>query len=66
MSSISTPTFRPVMTKVEAADYLRVSPRTLTNLLAARRLRAARIGRRVLFKRAELDRFVDLLTQQGV
>jgi excisionase family DNA binding protein len=56
----STP--RPVMNMQEAADYLRVSLRTLGTLVSKRRIRAARIGRRLVIKREELDRFVNLQT----
>jgi excisionase family DNA binding protein len=56
------PAARSLLNLPEAADYLRVSVRTVHRLLSARRIRAARIGRRLIFKRAELDRLADLQT----
>lgn len=44
----------------EAAEYLRVSVRQIHRLVKSRQIRCARIGKRVVFKREELDRFVDL------
>jgi excisionase family DNA binding protein len=61
----ATPAIRPLMDRKEAAEYLRQSVRTITNLVASRRLRPARIGRRLIFKRTEVDRYVDLLTAQS-
>lgn len=54
------PHIRPVMTKAEAADYLRVSGRQVQRWVQQRQIRAARLQRRVLFTRDELDRFVSL------
>jgi excisionase family DNA binding protein len=54
------PEKRSVMNRDEAADYLRVSVRLLTNLVAARKIRGVRIGRRVVFRRADLDHYVDV------
>lgn len=51
---------RPIMNIPEAASYLRVSVRQVHRLLKARKIRAATIGRRLVFKRADLDRFIDL------
>lgn len=69
METSSSPTIetpiRPVMDRKEAASYLRVSVRLITNLVASRRLRPARIGRRLVFKRSELDRYLDLLMAQS-
>ncbi|MGP1347486.1 MAG: helix-turn-helix domain-containing protein [Phycisphaerales bacterium] len=42
--------------KQAAAEYLGVSTRTIDRLVTARKLRVGRIGRRVVFQRAELDR----------
>jgi excisionase family DNA binding protein len=44
----------------EAADYLRVSARLVEKLVSQHRLKPARINRRLIFKRSELDRYVDL------
>jgi len=51
---------RPLMNLKEAADYLRVSTRLVETLCASRRIRPAKVNRRLIFKRAELDRFIDL------
>lgn len=51
---------RPIMTKSEAAEYLRISIRHIQRLVNARQIRPARINRRVLFTRQELDRYVEL------
>ncbi len=45
-------------TRQEAADALRVSLRTLDNLLAQGRVRARRIGRRVVIPRAEIAKLL--------
>jgi excisionase family DNA binding protein len=39
----------------EAAEYLRVSPRTIARLREQGRLRVSHVGRRVLVNRADLD-----------
>lgn len=46
-------------TKIEAAEYLRFSPRVIENLLARGDLKAYRPGRRLLFRREDLDAFVE-------
>lgn len=61
-STVDSPAWRPLLDLKESADYLRVSARLVQKLVAARRLRPSRIGRRLIFKRAELDRYVDLQT----
>jgi excisionase family DNA binding protein len=46
-------------TKIEAAQYLRRSPRTIDSLLARGELKAYRPGaRKLLFAREELDAYV--------
>lgn len=48
-----------VLTRKEAAEYLRVSERTLRTWVIEGRLVGARIGpRRVVFLRSELERFL--------
>ena len=47
-----------LLTREEAADQLRVSVRTLDDLEASGRLRAVRIGRRVLYHPDTLDAFI--------
>ena len=51
-------TERVAFTRVEAADTLRVSLRTLDYLLAQGTLRGRRIGRRVLIPKTEIDRLL--------
>lgn len=46
------------LTLPEAAAYLRVASSTLWELKNKGRVRCARIGRRIVFQRAELDRFL--------
>lgn len=45
----------------EAATYLGISDRKLWSEMQERKVRAARIGTRIIFKRADLDRYVDTL-----
>ncbi|MBE2216406.1 MAG: helix-turn-helix domain-containing protein [Opitutaceae bacterium] len=44
------------LTKKEAAVYLRITERHLENLVSRGRIPRAKLGRRVLFLREELDR----------
>lgn len=48
-----------LLTRQEAAQALRVSVRTLDRLQAAGRVRVVKLGKRVLFERAELARLVE-------
>ena len=48
-----------LMTTQEAAEYLRVSTKTIEALRAKNHLPAVRIGRRVFFKRNTLDEYVN-------
>ena len=43
----------------EASAYLVCSPRKLRDLVAARRVRSARVGVKIILKRAWLDAFLD-------
>ena len=55
-----------VLTLVEAAAYLKVSPRLVRYLVAGRRIKFARIGQgrgRIIFKRVWLDEFLDQAAQ---
>ena len=45
-------------TKAESAVYLRLSPRSVDNLVAQDKLRAFRPGKKLLFLRSDLDRYV--------
>lgn len=47
------------LTKLEAAVYLRISPRTIDGLISRADLRAYRLGRKVLLKREDLDAFIE-------
>lgn len=46
---------RPIMNANEAADYLRVSLRTLWTLVRDGRIKARRLRGRTLFRRPDLD-----------
>ena len=46
------------VSRFEAAEMLSISLRTLDSLLARGELRGKRVGRRILFPLAELDRFL--------
>ena len=46
----------------EAADYLRISVRQIHRLKKGRQIKSARIGKRLLFKRTELDHYIDIQT----
>ena len=52
----------PWLTVLEAADYLRVSGRTLERLLERGRVRTSTIGRRRLLHRDELDAYTRATT----
>lgn len=43
----------------EAAEYLGISPRQVLRLAAARELAHVRIGRRVVFRPADVERFCE-------
>lgn len=44
----------PLLTKQEAASYLRVSPQTLDNYRRRGIIMACKVGRKVLFKESDL------------
>ena len=46
---------REYLTKKEAGDYLRLSRATLDRLVKNRELKAAKIGKKVVFSRHDLD-----------
>jgi excisionase family DNA binding protein len=48
---------RILVGRKEAAQLLSVSPRTIDNLIRAKRIRTRRIGARVLFLKTELEAF---------
>lgn len=50
---------RPVLTVREAADYLRISESLVWKQLREKKWKALRIGDRVLFSKAYLDRLFE-------
>jgi excisionase family DNA binding protein len=53
----TTPRPNSLMTLKEAADFLRVSTRTLQRLIKDRRLGAIRVGRQLRFWRSDVENF---------
>jgi excisionase family DNA binding protein len=56
----------PWLSLDEAADYLRVSPRTLERKLATGRVRSSTIGRRRLLHRDDLDELAKAAPREDV
>jgi excisionase family DNA binding protein len=56
--------YSPWLSLDEAADYLRVSPRTLERQLARGRVRSTSIGRRRLLNRDDLDELAKAATRE--
>jgi excisionase family DNA binding protein len=56
----------PWLSLDEAAEYLRVSPRTLERQLARGRVRSSGIGRRRLLHRDDLDELAKAATREDV
>ena len=50
---------RELMTKAELMDYLRISKRTLDKLMKTDDLPYIKLARRVLFKREDVDAFLE-------
>jgi excisionase family DNA binding protein len=48
----------PLFTESEAARYLRISARNLWQLRKAGKIRVTRIGRKVFYRRENLDQFI--------
>jgi excisionase family DNA binding protein len=57
---------KPWLSLEEAADYLRVSPRTLERRIEKGRLRSTSIGRRRLVHRDDLDELAKAATREDV
>jgi len=55
----NTPAADPLLTVEEAADYLRCSRQRLYDLVSAARLKPGRDGKRLLFRRSVLDRYLE-------
>jgi excisionase family DNA binding protein len=64
--TLSTSAPARLLTTREAADYLRVSTRTLFSLSARGELPAVRIGRAVRYRPADLAAYVERLAAQAV
>jgi excisionase family DNA binding protein len=65
------PESHEILTRAEAARYLRVSQAHLSNLVHAKvpgapQLRCSWAGRRMLFKRGSLDEFLDAAQSEAV
>jgi excisionase family DNA binding protein len=61
------PTNPPRILKVaEAAYYLQISERTIRSLIAERKIPFARIGRRVVFRLVDLDRWLESKLEEVV
>jgi excisionase family DNA binding protein len=56
----------PWLSLEEAADYLRVSPRTLERQIARGRINSTTIGRRRLLHRGDLDALASAATREGI
>lgn len=55
----------PLLTAAEAAAYLRVPLRTLRQYVAQRRLAFVKFGRRLVFRQADLDAFIQRHTARS-
>ena len=64
-ASATLPPIESYLTKLEAAGILRKSPRTLENWMRLGILTYAKIGRSVLFRRADIDAAVDRFRVKG-
>lgn len=50
----------------EAADFLGLSPGTLYNMVSRRRIPFIKVGARTMFKKADLDRWLEKHTVQPI
>ena len=50
---------RAVFTQTEAADYLRIHRNTLRKLIRSKKIKAVRLGRRILVPRKNIDAFIE-------
>ena len=53
----------PLLTRQEAADFLRITTRTLDELRKRSEIDATTIARRVLYRRETLDRYIERQTE---
>ena len=49
---------KKLLNKKEASTYLRLGLSTIDKLLALKKLKPVRLGRRVLFMKEDLDKFI--------
>ena len=56
---------RANLTAGEAADYMRVSPKTIQRETDKGHIRVARIGRRLVYRKVDLDRYLELKVLAG-
>jgi excisionase family DNA binding protein len=59
MTAHTNPTMPILFSKRQAADALGISLRTIDNLISTRKLKVARIGKRVLIPRKVVEQFAD-------
>ena len=59
LAAVNEPVRPEILTPEEAADYLRVHPKTLPSLIRRDGLPCSLVGRRRRFRRSELDRWLD-------
>jgi excisionase family DNA binding protein len=49
---------KQLLTIAELQEYLSISRTTVFNLMKAKRIKYARVGRRVLFRKSDIDDFI--------
>ena len=62
MAIESVPTGDPAMTEAEAAKYLRKCPRSLYSLRKTGKIAFIQDGKRIKYRRTELDAYLERLT----
>ena len=55
-----------LMNVAEASQYIGISDRFLRELIASKKIRAARIGKRVVLRLVDLDAWIEKQLQGGV
>jgi excisionase family DNA binding protein len=66
LDQVTSGDLNPWLSLEEAAEYLRVSPRTLERRIEKGRLRSSSIGRRRLLHRDDLDQLAQAATREDV
>ena len=51
----------PYLKVREAANYMRISERKLRELIATRELKIVRIGRRIIVRKVDIDKYMEQL-----